>query len=289
MANISSGYGTAIIYAKNLREIAELVYLQYLGEKRAYYYTTLTEIDELGYILDSDNNTLNDKLMAICEKLHVNTNKISNCSICAEFSLDFSGRWSFTNNINWFFTHTFNQDHLHNYNDGINQLIDKVKQRTYYVEFNFIEEESGCSFIQEGNVVIKWDGKCQEQSIESEEYHAYEYSAENLVRFSFYDAGEIWDTEYIIENPRIFYNELEAGILNGYYEDLIDIAENFDLFITFLKDNREELDRGVYWEIQEWYEESFAIDGFDEEWTKFLAAKKKKRRALLECVKLDYY
>lgn len=277
MANISSGYGTATIYAKNLREIAELVYLQYLGEKRAYYYTTLTEIDELSYILDSDNNTLNDKLMAICEKLHINTNKISGCSICAEFNLDFSGRWSFSNNIDWFFSDAFNLDHQYKYKDEINQLIDKVKQGTYYVEFNFIEEEGGCRFIQEGNVVIKWNGKCQEQSIESEEYHAYEYSAENLVRFSFYDVGEVWDTEYIIENPKTFYNELEAGILNDYYQDLIEIAENFDLFITFLKDNREELDRGVYWEIQEWYQESFAVDGLDEEWAKFLATNKKER------------
>ena len=61
MANISIGYGTAIIYAKNLREIAELAYLQDLGEKKSYYYTTLTEVDELGYILNSDENTLGDK------------------------------------------------------------------------------------------------------------------------------------------------------------------------------------------------------------------------------------
>ena len=204
MANISSGYGTATIYAKNLREIAELAYLQYLGEKKSCYYTSLTEIDELGYILDSDNNTLADKLMAICEKLHINTSKISTCSSCAEFNLDFSGRWTFSNNIGWFFNHVFNLDHLHNHNDEINQLINQTKQRTYYVEFNFFEEESGIGFIQEGNVVIKWDGKSQKQTIESEEYHEYEYSAENLIKFGIYDAGEVWDTEYIIKNPETF-------------------------------------------------------------------------------------
>ena len=277
MANISIGYGTAIIYAKNLREIAELVYLQYLGEKNSYYYTTLTEVDELEYILNSDENTLSDKLMAICEKLYIDTNKISSCSICAEFTLDFAGRWSFSNNIDRFFSDAFNLDHQYKYRDEVNQLIERAKQRTYYVGFNFTEEEGDIGFIQEGSVVIKWDGKCQKQTIESEEYREHEYSAENLVRFGFYSTGEIWDTEYIIENPRTFYNELEAGILNDRYQGLIEIAENFDLFITFLKDNREEFDRGVYWEIQEWYEESFAIDGFDEEWSKFLAQTKKRR------------
>lgn len=278
MANISSGYGTATIYAKNLREIAELAYLQYLGEKKSYYYTSFTEIDELGWcILDSDENTLSDKLMAICEKLHIDTSKISGCSICAEFNLDFSGRWTFSNNIDWFFNHAFNLNNLHNYNDEINQLIDRAKQRTYYVGFNFTEEESGIGFIQEGSVVIKWDGKCQKQTIESEEYHEHEYSAENLIKFGIYDEGDVWDTEYIIENPKTFYNELKAGILNDYYQDLIEIAENFDLFITFLKDNREELDRGVYWEIHEWYQESFAIDGLDVEWAKFLATNWRRR------------
>lgn len=35
MANISTGYGTVTIYAKELHEIAELVYLQYLNEKKS--------------------------------------------------------------------------------------------------------------------------------------------------------------------------------------------------------------------------------------------------------------
>lgn len=284
MANISIGYGRAIIYAKNLREIAELAYLQYLGERKSCYYTTLTEVDELGYILNSDENTLSDKLMAICEKLHIDTSKISGCSICAKFNLDFAGRWSFTNNINWFFNDIFNLDHLYNnYNDEINQLIDKAKQRTYYVEFDFFEEESGIGFIQEGNVVIKWDSKCQKQAIESEEYHEHEYSAENLIKFGIYGEGDVWDTEYIIKNPEIFYNKLEADILDDYYKDLTHIAENLSLFITFLEDNREELDTGVYWDIQEWYEGNFEIDGLDIdiEWAKFLATNKEKEKVMI--------
>ena len=281
MANISIGYGTATIYAKNLREIAELAYLQYLGWEESCYYTTLTEVDELGYILNSDENTLSDKLMAICEKLHINTSKISACSICAEFALDFAGRWTFSNNIDWFFSDAFNLDHQYKYKDEINQLIDRAKQRTYYVEFNFTEEEGGVGFIQEGSVVIKWDGKCQKQTIESEEYHEHEYSAENLIKFGIYDEGDVWDTEYIIKNPEIFYNELERGILDGYYKDLIHIAENLSLFITFLEVNREELDTGVYWDIQEWYEGNLEIDGLDVEWAKFLGADKEEGRAMI--------
>lgn len=276
MANISSGYGTVTIYAKNLREIAELAYLQYLNEKKAYYYTTLTEIDELSSILNDDNKTLNDKLTAIDKELYSDTSDTYNdCPIYAEFTLDLAGRWSFANNINWFFTQAFNLTHLYDHSDEINQLIDKVKQRNYYVEFNFTEEEGGCGFIQEGEVIIKWNGQYQEQTIESEEYHEYEYSAANLIGVGLYDAGDVWDTEYIIENPKMFYNELEAGILNDHYQDLIEIAENLDLFITFLKDNQEELDTGVYWEIQEWYEGSLAVNGLDEEWAKFLATNKK--------------
>lgn len=278
MANISSGYGTAIIYAKNLREIAELAYLQYLGGKESCYYTTLTEVDELGYILNSDKNTLSDKLMAICEKLYIDTSKISSCSICAEFTLDFAGRWTFSNNIDWFFSDAFNLDHQYKYNDEINQLIDRAKQRTYYVGFSFTEEESGVGFIQSCDVVIKWDAKSQKQIPELVRYQdECEYSAENLVKNYLYDAGEVWDTEYIIKNPGMFKNELEIEILNGHNQDLIEIAENLDLFITFLKDNREELDTGVYWEIKEWYKESFAIDELDEEWTKLLAANKKEK------------
>lgn len=269
MANISTGYGTVTIYAKNLREIAELAYLQYLNEKRANYYTTLTEIDELSPILDNNNKTLNDKLTAIDEELYADTSEIfEDCPICAEFTLDLAGRWSFANNINWFFSEAFNLNHLYNHSDEINQLIDKVKQRNYYVEFNFTEEESGCDFIQEGNVIIKWNGQRQEQTIESEEYNEYDYSATNLIGFGLYDAGDVWDTEYIIENPETF----KYCLLETYDEQyLVEIAENLDLFITFLKDNREELDTGVYWEIQEWFDDSFAIDNLDVEWSKFLA------------------
>lgn len=277
MANISSGYGTVTIYAKEVNDIAELVYLQYLSEKRASYYTTLTEIDELSPILDNDNNTLNDKLTAIYKELYTDTtDTYEDCPICAEFNLDLAGRWTFANNINWFFSQAFNLTHLYDHSDEINQLIDKVKQRNYYVEFRFTEEESGCDFIQEGDVIIKWDGQHQEQTIESEEYHEYDYSASNLIEFGFYDTGDVWDTEYIIENPETFKNELETGILNEQYQDLVEIAENLNLFIAFLKDNREELDTGVYWEIQEWYEESFTIDNLDVEWSKFLATKNKK-------------
>lgn len=277
MANISTGYGTVTIYAKEAKDIAELAYLQYLNEKKAYYYTTLTGIDELSPILDNKHKTLNDKITAIYKKLNTETVEISeDCPICAEFTLEFAGRWAFTNNINWFFSQAFNLTHLYNHSDEINQLIDKVKQRNYYVEFNFTEEESGCDFIQEGDVVIKWNGQRQEQTIETEEYHDYDYSASNLIEFGFYDAGDVWDIEYIIENPKTFKDELETGILNEQYQDLIDIAENFDLFIAFLKDNREELDTGVYWEIEEWYEGSLAVDGLDEEWSKFLATKNKK-------------
>lgn len=273
MANISTGYGTVTIYAKEIRDIAELVYLQYLNEKKADYYTTLTEIDELSPILDNDNNTLNDKSTAIDKKLHTETVDIYNeCPIYAEFTLDLAGRWTFTNNINWFFSQAFNLTHLYDHSDEINQLIDKVKQRNYYVQFNFTEEECGIGFIQEGDVTIKWDGQCQEQTIESEEYHEYEYSATNLIRFGLYDAGDVWDTEYIIENPETF----KYCLLETYDEQyLVEIAENLDLFITFLKDNREELDTGVYWEIEEWYEESFAIDNLDVEWSKVLTKKLK--------------
>lgn len=269
MANISSGYGTVTIYAKEVNDIAELVYLQYLSEKRASYYTTLTEIDELSPILDNDNNTLNDKLTAIYKKLYTDTtDTYEDCPIYAEFTLDLAGRWTFTNNINWFFSQAFNLTHLYDHSDEINHLIDKVKRRNYYVQFNFTEEESGCVFIQEGGVTIKWDGQHQEQTIESEEYHEYEYSATNLIGFGLYDAGDVWDTEYIIENPETF----KYCLLETYDEQyLVEIAENLDLFITFLKDNREELDTGVYWEIQEWFDDSFAIDNLDVEWSKFLA------------------
>lgn len=268
MANISSGYGTVTIYAKEVKDIAELVYLQYLNETEANYYTTLTEIDELYSILNDDNKTLNDKLTAIDKELYSDTSDIYNdCPICAEFTLDLAGRWTFTNNINWFFSQAFNLTHLYDHSDEINQLIDKVKQRNYYVEFNFTEEESGCDFIQEGNVIIKWNGQRQEQTVESEEYHECDYSASNLIGFGLYDTGDVWDTEYIIENPETF----KYCLLETYDEqDLVEIAENLDLFITFLKDNREELDTGVYWEIKEWYEESFAIDNLDVEWSKFL-------------------
>lgn len=269
MANISSGYGTVTIYAKEVNDIAELVYLQYLSEKRASYYTTLTEIDELSPILDNDNNTLNDKLTAIYKELYTDTtDTYEDCPIYAEFTLDLAGRWTFTNNINWFFSQAFNLTHLYDHSDEINHLIDKVKRRNYYVQFNFTEEESGCVFIQEGGVTIKWDGQHQEQTIESEEYHEYEYSATNLIGFGLYDAGDVWDTEYIIENPETF----KYCLLETYDEQyLVEIAENLDLFITFLKNNREELDTGVYWEIQEWFDDSFAIDNLDVEWSKFLA------------------
>lgn len=269
MANISSGYGTVTIYAKELEDIAQLVYLQYLSEKNCYYYTTLTGIDALSPILDDDNKTLNDKINTIYNELHANKVEISeDCPICTEFTLEFSGRWTFTNNIDWFFKETFNLNNNRNHDDEINQLIDNVKRRNYYVQFNFTEEESGCVFIQEGGVTIKWDGQHQEQTIESEEYHEYEYSATNLIGFGLYDAGDVWDTEYIIENPETF----KYCLLETYDEQyLVEIAENLDLFITFLKNNREELDTGVYWEIQEWFDDSFAIDNLDVEWSKFLA------------------
>lgn len=274
MANISTGYGTVTIYAKEIRDIAELVYLQYLNEKKADYYTTLTEIDELSPILDNDNNTLNDKLTAIDKELYTDTTDTYNeCPIYAEFTLDLAGRWTFTNNINWFFSQAFNLTHLYDHSDEINQLIDKVKQRNYYVEFNFTEEESGIGFIQEGYITIKWDGQRQEQTIGSEKYHEYEYSAANLIGFGLYDTGDVWDTDYVIENPETF----KYCLLETYDEEyLVEIAENLDLFITFLKDNREELDTGVYWEIQEWFDDSFAIDNLDVEWSKFLATKNKK-------------
>lgn len=273
MANISTGYGTVTIYAKEVKDIAELAYLQHLNEKEAYYHTTLTEIDELFPILNDDNKTLNDKITAFYKGLYTDTNEIyKDCPICAEFNLDLAGRWTFTNNINWFFSQAFNLTHLYDHSDEINQLIDKVKQRNYYVQFRFAEEESGCDFIQEGDVIIKWDGQRQEQTIESEEYHEYDYSASNLIKFDFYDAGDAWDTEYIIENPETF----KDCLLERYDEQyLIEIAENLDLFIAFLKDNREELDTGVYWEIEEWYEGSLAIDGLDEEWSKLLETKTK--------------
>lgn len=212
---------------------------------------------------------MNDKINTIYKELHENKVEISeDCPICTEFTLNFAGRWAFINNINWFFTQAFNLNNLYNHSDEINQLINKVKQKNYYVQFNFTEEEGGIGFIQEGEVIIKWNGQHQEQTIESEEYHEYEHSAENLVQFGFFDAGEVWDTAYIILNPDVFKNKLETGILNDEYQDLIDIAENFDLFITFLKDNQEALDTGIYFEIQEWYEGSFAIDGLDAEWSK---------------------
>lgn len=231
MANISSAYGTVTINTGDLNDLATFLYLQQKSNQNAYYDTTLKlEYDKI--------NTL-EKIQEYVNNYH---HKIEDqCYISLSFTA--LGRWTFANNTEWFFESVFEQT---------DTLVDTIKTKAFNATFDFLEEEGGVGFIADSSIDIEWEPSKQKQYTLDDQTIEYDYTAENLIKFDFYEPGNVWDSDYILKHPQYFVDALKEikddEIINV---NSSAILENLSAFLTEVQ---KENNNCIYLELEEWLE-----------------------------------
>lgn len=254
MANESDAFGKVTIFADDKEALINFMLVRYLNNKDAYYQTNInTDLDNNHDIFEQYND------------LEENIKPFNN-DIRKEFDIEVTedikwfitksfvgnGRWSFSNNINWFFDGNIKEDT--NFN---------LKKHHFFAYFDYKDSEPGCDYVTHELSLIEWtpgenekDG-CQEQLLEETIDHG-DYSAKNLVDFGFYSENEVFDTQWIIENPgefkKIVYNYQKPGDLLNKYFDLAFEQINNDQIQTYVQFDESDLIEQLEEEFKAWLE-----------------------------------
>lgn len=126
-------------------------------------------------------------------------------------------------------------------------IINEIKRETITVTFDFVEEDG--MYIEQEIRQIEWNPKQQRQNDVHVHNTAYFKTAENLIRLGFYNPKEIWDTQYIANNPEI----VKQDIANNSKSYAIFIASYFETFIQYVRKHEQELDKNLYQTLEEWF------------------------------------
>lgn len=233
MANLSTAFGTVTITAKTTDILAQFLSLHLKSEEFVGYNTTLTDI-----------NKLNIKEV----QQYVKTNSYPSKPEPNYYSIDLTfsgtGRWSFISNINWFFSCLKNldkHDYLLKRNDVepiYLEIAQSLSKERLTADWHVTDSESGCDFISVYDMEITWNPEKQEQVILSETNEiSTDYTAENLIKYEFYDQGEIWDIQYIRDNYDYFIECLKqenTDFSNDYKTIVESILAQPDKFKEFI-------------------------------------------------------
>ena len=125
MANISDVAGVFKITANSKKAIKRLLKLHSIFEERALYSTTLSHANY--YTKHDSKVTLEGDFVAI-------------------------GRWSFNYNVSCFFECI----NVNSTNEKAAKLSEKVFDESFEVEFDFVDCESGCDFIEKGTAKLSY-------------------------------------------------------------------------------------------------------------------------------------
>ena len=191
MANQSAAFGTVIISTKNKEDLKDFVYLQFLSERGANYPITLA--DFYGYTrVDKEEmfNTLEKSIDYIDNKYQV------------LLEVEGVGCWAFRRNVEWFFERPLTEDYK---DKTINEIRDRLQNRTFQAIFEVIDAEAGSDYIAEAIYKIESVNTTPLFTIIKEDF--YDYNAENLMYFDYYDIAV--DKEYALKYLDELKNEIK--------------------------------------------------------------------------------
>ena len=147
---MSDTSGKFKITANSKKAIKRLLKLHSIFEERALYNTTLS---------------------------HVNSYTKHDSKVTLEGDFVASGRWSFYANVDWF----FDCINTNSTNEKAAKLSKQVFDEPFEVEFNFVDCESGCDFIEKGTAKLSYlSGKVK---IDYDVEISVNYTEENLQKY----------------------------------------------------------------------------------------------------------
>lgn len=150
MANMSDTSGKFKITANSKKAIKRLLKLHSIFEERALYSTTLSHANY--YTKHDSKVTLEGDFVAI-------------------------GRWSFNSNVSCFFECI----NVNSTNEKAAKLSEKVFDESFEVEFDFVDCESGCDFIEKGTAKLSYlSGRV---TIDYDVEISVNYTEENLKKY----------------------------------------------------------------------------------------------------------
>lgn len=168
MANISNAFGDCTVTAKDsetAQRVAELLH---------------SLIDSFGYYTHLN---LEDGV----QSKEMNTFE---CSFYAD------GRWSFKNNMEMMGAWIRNNEEI----NKSTEIIKELEKEDFKVSFDYVDEEQGCAFIEDGVASIHHKANTPIESMEyiPESCECYDYTVKNLIEICGYDreyAEELFDDD----------------------------------------------------------------------------------------------
>lgn len=259
MANLSSAFGDITITARTPQILSDFIHLHNISDANVSYETCMSDFEDL------NKKDIQKKV----KKEAIKQQNGNYYQITTPFHG--TGRWNFRNNISWFFD-LFKDDFSlkHRFDKNNLETIKTLKHERFTVIFDVTDSESGSDFIETYKKRITWNPDKQDLvEINEDDYDCVNYTAENLIDKGIYETGEVWDTEYIINNYDYFLEEVleSSNNIASYYQKtkiLIDqILNHKEAFKKYLDDQDD--NSGVYYELEEWIDEM----NNDNELTKF--------------------
>ncbi len=191
MANQSDAYGTVIISTEHKEDLKDFIYLQLLSEEGANYPITLLEVFDYGKVDKEKVFNILEPLITKDKNKYQVTLKVRGI-----------GYWSFKHNIEWFFERPLTE----NYKDEtINEIRDRLQNRTFQAVFDFIDAEASSNYIVKAIYKVKSINNNYILTKIKGDY--YDYNAENLMRFDYYDIAV--DKDYALGHLDKLKNEMK--------------------------------------------------------------------------------
>lgn len=249
MANASSAFGDITIVAKTPQILSDFIYLHNKADAEAYYNTTLSDLENLN----------RQEIHEIVKKQALKESNENYYELTTPFSA--IGRNVFRINIDWFFDlfkEDFNLKDV--FNDTDRKLIKMLKNEKFTVTFEVTDYSPAQDFIETYKKRIAWNPEKQERvEIDENDSEYMSHTATNLLAKNIYETGDVWDTEYIINNYDYFVEEVSKSLCYGIINNILDNKESFKQYLETRQNS------SVYYEIEEWLD---ALD-YDNELTEF--------------------
>lgn len=99
-------------------------------------------------------------------------------------------------------------------------------------EFDFTDGESGCDFIQDGEISINWDAKNQKQVENSDTTETVSYTVQNLLDYNFYDFGEVVSSKWLLTHFDEYVNKVcnddEKEVFNTFKDRILALLKEHE-------------------------------------------------------------
>lgn len=242
MANLSTAFGTTTITAPTKDLLAKFLYLQTKSNEHAYYDTTF----------DRTHNSTFDKIKELVKESAIEYST----SATIDLSFTGTGRWVFYNNIAWFFDDLkpdAKLEWLFEKDEQLRNIVAQLQKEKLHATFDVSDSEPGANFITLFEQEIEWNPDQQKSIISDENVSvSTEFTAENLIKYDFYDTDEVIDVEYIRDHFDDFITELKSYKSGTANDQTIcrNILNNLDGFKKFINSPKFDC-HGVYYDIDE--------------------------------------